>query len=118
MLEGDALVSEVLADLVHALEPPDDQPLQIELGRDSQIKVDIQLVVMRDERLREGAAVPRLQDRSLHLHEAVLVEPAADGRDHLAPEQEVVSGLLVDQQVEVALPIPRLRVHQAVEGVR
>ena len=118
MLVGDAFVSEVLADLVDPFEPSDDQPLQVELGGDSQIEVDIQLVVMRDEGLREGAAVPRLQDRSLHLHEAVFVEPAADRRDQLASKQEVAPGLLVDQQVEVALPVPRLSVHEPVEGVR
>ena len=35
----DALVAEVLADLVDALEPADDQPLQVELGRDPEIEV-------------------------------------------------------------------------------
>ena len=118
VLVGDALVSEILADLVDPLEPPDDQPLQIELGGDSQIQVDVQLVVMCDEGLCEGAAVRWLQDRCLNLHEAVFVEPAADRRDQLASKQEVAPGLLVDQQVEVALPVPRLRIHQPVEGVR
>jgi hypothetical protein len=37
VLEGDALVAEVLAQLVDALEPPDDAALQVELGGDPQI---------------------------------------------------------------------------------
>ena len=39
VLERHALVAEVLADLVHALEPADDQPLEVELGRDPQVEV-------------------------------------------------------------------------------
>ena len=39
VLVGHALVAEVAAELVHALEPADDQPLEIELGRDAQVEV-------------------------------------------------------------------------------
>jgi hypothetical protein len=35
VLVRDALVAEVLAELVHALEPADDQPLQVQLGGDA-----------------------------------------------------------------------------------
>ena len=78
VLEVDALVAEVLADLVDALEPADDQPLEVELGRDAQVEVLVELVVVRDERLCERAAVARLQDRRLDLEEALLVEEAPD----------------------------------------
>ena len=43
---------------------------------------------MRDERLREGAAVARLQHRRLDLDEAVGVEVAADRRDDAAAQEE------------------------------
>ena len=74
VLERDALVAEVLADLVDALEPADDQPLEVELGRDAEVEVRVELVVVRDERPRKGAAVARLEDRCLDLDEAPLVE--------------------------------------------
>ena len=45
VLVRDALVAEVLADLVHLLEPADDQPLQVQLGRDPQVEVGVELVV-------------------------------------------------------------------------
>jgi hypothetical protein len=36
VLVGDALVAEVLADLIHALEPAHDQPLQVQLVGDAE----------------------------------------------------------------------------------
>ncbi len=118
MLVGDALVAEVLADLVHALEAADDQPLQVELGRDSEIEVLLQVVPVGDERLGEGAAVARLQDRRLDLDEPVGVEVAPDRRDDAAAGEEVGPRLLVHEQVEVALAVALLDVGEAVEGVR
>jgi hypothetical protein len=72
---------------------------------------------VRDERLGEPAAVPRLEDRRLDLDEAVLVEVAADRGHDARPEQEVGARLLVHQQVEVAAPVALLDVGQAVEGI-
>ena len=54
VLVRDALVAEVLAELVDPLEPADDQPLEVELGRDPQVEVAVELVVVRDERAREA----------------------------------------------------------------
>ena len=78
VLWRDALVAEVLAELVDAIDPADDEPLQVELGRDPQVEVAVEGVVVGGERARQGAAVERLQDRRLDLDEAVVVEPAAD----------------------------------------
>ena len=44
VLVGDALVAEVLADLVDLLEPADDQALEVELGRDAQVEIGVELV--------------------------------------------------------------------------
>jgi hypothetical protein len=54
----------------------------------------------------------------LYLEEAALVEVTPDRRDHSRAQLEVRAGLLVHQQVEVALPVARLDVGDAVEGVR
>ena len=118
VLVRDALVAEVLADLVHALEPSDDQALQVELGRDAQVEVCVQLVRVRHERVRERAAVARLEDGRLDLDEPLAVEVATDRRDDLRAQEEEVARLLVHEQVEVALAVARLRVGQAVERVR
>ena len=50
VLVRDALVAEVLADLVDLLETADDQALEVELGRDAQVEVGVELVRVRDER--------------------------------------------------------------------
>jgi hypothetical protein len=87
VLERDALVAEVLADLVDALEPADDQPLEVQLGRDPQVEVAVELVVCVTNGAR-SAAVARLQDRRLDLDEARAVEVAADRGDDRARERK------------------------------
>ena len=52
VLVRDALVAEVLGELVDPLEPADDQPLEVQLGRDPQVEVAVELVRVRDERAR------------------------------------------------------------------
>ncbi len=118
VLVRDALVAEVLADLVDALEPADDETLQVELGRDPEKEVGLELVRVRHEGMRERAAVAGLQHRRLHLDEAFGVEIAPDRRDDLRAQEEQLSRLLVHQEVEVALAVARLRVGQTVERVR
>ena len=117
VLVRDALVAEVLADLVHALEPADDQALEVELGGDAEIEVGVQLVRVRHERVRERAAVARLQDRCLDLDEALGVEVAPDRRHDLRAQEEELARLRVHEQVEVALAVARLRVREPVERV-
>ena len=106
----DPLIPEVVPDLVHPLEPPDDQPLQVQLVGDPQEERHVQRVVVRDERARRGPAVQRLEHRGLHLEVVALVEEGADRRDHARPRAEERAHLGVDGQVGVALPVPLLRV--------
>ena len=110
----DALVAEVLAELVHALEPADDQPFQVELGRDPQEELAIERVVVRRERPGERAPVERLQHRCLDLDEPLGVEEPADRGDHARAGDEQLARLLVGDQVELALAKARLDVGQAV----
>ena len=114
MLVGDAFVAEVLADLVDALEPAHDQPLQIQLCGDAKVEVLVELVVVSDERPGESAAVARLQNGCLDLDESLLVEPAPDRRDHTGAQERVAACFLVHEQVEVALTEAGLDVGQAV----
>ena len=67
--------------------------------------------------MREGAAVARLQDRRLDLEEALRVEIAPDRGDHLRAQAEELPRVLVHEQVEVALAVPRLDIREAVERV-
>ena len=118
VLVRDALVAEVLRELVDALESADDQTLEVQLGRDPEVDVGVELLVVRHERRREAAAVPRLENRRLDLDEAALVEIAADRRHHPRTGDGVATRVLVHQEVEVSLPVPGLDVGEAVVGVR
>jgi hypothetical protein len=64
-----------------------------------------------------GAAVARLQHGRLDFDESVPVEVAADRRDDPRAQEELSARVLVDEQVEVALPVAGLDVGQPVERV-
>ena len=112
-------VPEVLADFVDLVEAADDQALEVELVGDPEVVVLVEVVVAGDERLREPAAVARLPSGGLDFDEALRVEPASGlGDDPRSREAQVRASSFVHQQVEVALAVARLRVLDAMEGVR
>ena len=119
VLVGDALVAEVLGELVDLLEPADDQPLEVELVRDPQVEVGVELVRVRDERLGEA----RRRSAAGGSASRPRGSPPRPGSARTAAtircaRPRVRARLLVHQQVEVALPVPGLDVGDAVEGVR
>ena len=67
------------------------------------------------ERAGQRAAVQRLEDRGLHLQEPALVQEAADRRDHPRTHDEQLAGLVVGDQVELAVAVARLHVLEPVE---
>ena len=114
MLRGQPLVPEIAVDLVHALEAADDEPLEVQLGRDAQVHVLAERVVVRHERPRDRAARDRLHHRRLDLEEAEGVEEVAQEPHHARARAERLARGLVDDQVDVALPVARLGVREAV----
>ena len=118
VLGREALVAEVLADLVDALEAADDQPLEVQLGGDPQVQRAVERVVVGRERARGGAAVDRLQHRRLDLDEALVVEEPADLADHAGARDEQLARLLVGHQVQLAVAEARLDVGQPVVLLR
>ncbi len=108
------LVAEGSPDLEHPLDPADDAPLQVELGRDAEVHVGVKCVVVRDERLRRGTAGDRVQHRRLDLDEAGGTEPATDRSDHLGTQQEYVAHPFVGPQVELALAVADIGVGDTV----
>ena len=71
-------VAEVAVDLVDALQAADHQALQVKFRRDAQEQIDVERVVMGDERPRGGASGDRLHHRSFDLDEVARIEEAAD----------------------------------------
>ena len=118
VLVRDPLVAEVLAELVDLVDSANHQALQVELGRDPQVEVAVERVVVGDEWPGERAPVERLEHGRLHLHEAARVEPAAHRGDRPGPGEEELAGLLVRHQVELAAAVAGLDVLEAVELLR
>ena len=111
---GDALVAEHPPDLEHLLEPAHHQPLEVELGGDPQVEVEVEGVVVGDEGLGQGPAGDGVEDRRLHLHEAPVLQPPPQQAHHPAAQEEGVAGLGRGEQVDVALAVAGVGVGEAV----
>ena len=80
---AEALVAEVAVDLEHPLEAAHHQTLEVQFRRDAQVHVQVQTVVVGDERPRRGAAGDHLQHRRFRFHETVAHQVIADAGHHL-----------------------------------
>ncbi len=113
-----ALVAEAPVDLVHPLEPADDQSLEVELRRDAQIELHVERVVVRDERARRRTARDGVQHRRLDFEELTLLHESPHGRDDLEARLEDLPDLWVGDEVDIALTIAGLGVGQTVVLLR
>ena len=111
--EVDALVAEHAPDLVHAVEPADDELLEVQLRRDAEVEVEVEVVVVRDEGLGGRAAGDHARHGRLDLEEPERVHEAADVVDDAAARDENAPGLVGENEVEVALAVAGLLVLEA-----
>lgn len=103
--EINALVTELSSDLVDAVEPSDDQLLEVELRRDAHEHLLLEVVMESGEGLGRGASGDQVHHGRLHLEEAALVEETTNVVDDLAAREEVVANLLVQHQIQIALAV-------------
>lgn len=113
-----ALVAEDAAHLVDAVEAADDEALEVELRRDAQVEVDVERIVVRDERASRSAAGDRREHRRLDLEVIARIEVRADGLDDLRALAEGLADLRVHDEVKVALAVADVDILQAVELLR
>src|ERR1019366_4871684 len=111
---GKALVAETAIDFVDTFQPAYNQALQVQLRRDAQVQIDIEGVVVRDERPRRGAAIERLHHGRFDFDEAARLQLPAQRRDDARPRYEDLSDLRVGDEVEIALAVARFHVLQPV----
>ena len=117
-MRGEAFIAEVAVDFVDALQAAHHQPLEVKLRGDAQVEVDVERVVVGDERPRRGAPVDRLHHGGFHFDEAAGLElPAQRGND-LGAGDEDLAHVGVGDQVEIALAVARFHVLQAVPLLR
>jgi len=86
----------------------------MQFGRDPQIEVDVERVVMGDERPRRRAARDCMQRRGLDLEIAARQQKPAQRRDDPAAPAQRLAALWVHDQVEIALAVAQLDIGQAV----
>ncbi len=111
--EVHALVAERATELENPLDAADAQPLEVQLGRDAQVQVEVVGVDVGQERPGVGAAVDLLQDRCLDLQKPFADQGFADRVQYTAACPDQVAGLGVDRQVDVAGAHPRFLVGQS-----
>ena len=107
----DPLVAETPPQLVERAKPSDQEPLEVELGRDPQRHVGGVRVEVRHERTRRGSAVDGMQQRGFDLQEAALVEDRPQRPHHGRAPPQGCGRPRMHQQVLGASPRPRVGVH-------
>ena len=117
MPHRDAFITEVAVDLEHPLKATHDQPLEVQLRRNTQKHLLIQRVVVGGKWPCIGAARYRVQHRCFHLQKVVRHHELADTTDRLAARHKALAGGLVHHQVDIALAVLDLLVGNAVELV-
>ena len=114
----EALVAEDAADLEDPVHAADDQPLQGQLERDPQEHVDVERVVVGDERPRRRAAGLARAGPGVSTSRKPRSSSDAAGRgDHRRALREDLARVVVDDQVEVAAPVAGLGVGEPVAHV-
>ena len=86
----------------------------MKLDGDPQVEIEVERVVVRDERPRVGSPRDRLQHRCLDLEEATLLEPAPHERHHAAAQQKGAPALVGHPEVDVTLAVTSVDVAHAV----
>ena len=109
-----ALVAEDTADLVDLLEAADDQTLEVQLGCNTHVHVDVQRIVMGDERTCCRTARDGVEAGRLNFHKAAAIHEAADLAHDCRALLEGVTYLGVDDEVNVTLTVAHIGVLQTV----
>lgn len=108
----DAFVTELLANLEHAIHAAHNQHLQVELRSDTHEQLHVKVVVESLEGLSSGTSWNHVHHGSLNLDEVASAEEIAQKVENLISRVENLLDWVVQDQVEVALAVARvLRQH-------
>ena len=93
--------------------PPTSSRLSGQLERDAQVGVEVEGVVVGDERSGGGPALLEVEDRRLDLEVVASAQLLADGVDRGDAHLEDPTGVGVDDEVDVALAVAGVDVGEA-----
>ena len=108
------LVPEHASELEHLVVAADDQALQVQLGRDPQVQLGVERVVVRDERARGRASRNWMEHRRLDLVETPSPKGRSDRGNGLETNVEHPTRVVVGDEIHVPLPIARVGVGEPV----
>jgi hypothetical protein len=113
-----ALVTELTSDFVHTVKTTDSKHLEVELGGNTQEHVHVQLVVVGDEGPGGSTTGNGIKHGGLDGNEVTVIKPSSDVSVNLGTGDEDIAGLVVHDQIQVALAETLLRVLEAIEVIR
>src|SRR5439155_17116541 len=96
------------------IEAADNQPFQIQLRSDPEVKRHVERIVVRLEWLRQCATGDGMQDRRFDFKVPSLVQEAPQFADDQAPLHKNVANFTVDDEVNIAAAITNLDIGQSV----
>ena len=102
------LISEVFTDFVYTIETAYDKTLQIKLGSDTHVHIDVERIKMSDEWTGTGTTGDRLQDRGLNLCVALSIEEGTHGAKYNSTLEESILYTIVNHEVYITLACAHL----------
>ena len=102
MLAVDSLIAENASDFENLFISPDQKPFERKLQRDAHIKILIQRVVVRHERLGVGSAGSVFQNRCLHFQKSFLNQETPDGLPEDVFLSEKLARLRIRHQIQIS----------------
>ena len=114
----DPFVAEIMPDFVHALHAADDQPLQVKLVGNAHEQRHVEGLVVGLEGPCQRASVQGLEYRCFDFDETFSVHEPLNGPDEPRALEEDLLDARIDDQVDIALPVPCLDIPQAVPFFR
>ncbi len=109
-----SLVAEDVPDFVDLVEPADNQPFEVKLQGDTQVKVAVERIMIGNKRPCQSSAGSLMQYRRLDLDKALFIEEPADSADNAAPCLEHVFDLAIGDEVDIPLAVPYLDITEPV----
>jgi hypothetical protein len=108
-----ALVSELTANLINAIDAANDELLEEQLGSNAHAQVELQIVVKSFKRPCSGTSCLHVHHWSLDLQKAAGVKVAPDIVDNHAATVENSGDVGVADEIKVTLPVANFRIFQA-----
>ena len=110
------LITEITTQLIHRTATAHHQTLQVQLRRNTQRQILTIGIDIRAEWTRARATVHRMQNRGLHLKEALRIQAGTQCLNDRSTQTQILHLIRMHQQVRGTATQTRLRVSKGVEG--